>query len=89
MSEQLGARTLRKNPRLWLLIPGPTRMITLHCWRNLGLGEQDPLYTPTCLIPSGLLASLTLRKRDGTCQLVLSKKQKQEGSRNGSEEKHP
>lgn len=45
----------QENPRLWLLIPRPTSMITLACRRNLGLGEQDPLYTPACLILPGLL----------------------------------
>lgn len=56
-------------PGFWLLIPVPTGVVTLPSWRNLGLREQEPLvtHTPTCLIRSGLLASLWLRTGDGTC----------------------
>ena len=65
-----------ENPRLWLLIPGPTSRIALPCRRNLGLGEQDPLYTPACLILPGILASLWLRKLPTGLEVSRSKSQK-------------
>lgn len=66
----------QENPRLWLLIPRPTSMITLACRRNLGLGEQDPLYTPACLILPGLLVSLRLRKLPVGLEASRGKSQK-------------
>lgn len=66
----------QENLRLWLLIPGPASMITLACRRNLGLGEQDPLYTPACLILPGLLVSLRLRKLPVGLEASRGKSQK-------------
>ena len=51
-------------------------MIALACRRNLGLGEQDPLYTPACLILPGLLVSLRLRKLPVGLEASRGKSQK-------------
>lgn len=66
----------QENPRLWLSYPRSHYRIALPCRRNSGLGEQDPLYTPACLILPGLLASLRLRKLPIGLKVSRSKSQK-------------